>query len=78
MPKVKIEFNLPEEREEHMRTVHADDLCSFIWDFQQYLRQIWKYENLDGKTSQELINEIWEAWHDKLTENNIDIDSLWS
>ena len=41
--KATIEFQLPDEREEHIRAVHAADAWATLDDIDQELRRILKY-----------------------------------
>jgi hypothetical protein len=41
--KATIEFQLPEERDEHIRAVHAADAWALLDDIDQELRRILKY-----------------------------------
>jgi hypothetical protein len=41
--KATLEFQLPEEREEHIRAVHAVDAWALLDDIDQELRRILKY-----------------------------------
>jgi DNA-binding IclR family transcriptional regulator len=41
--KATLEFQLPEEREEHIRAVHAADAWATLDDIDQELRRILKY-----------------------------------
>ena len=41
--KVTLEFQLPEEREEHIRAVHSADAWALLDDIDQELRRILKY-----------------------------------
>ena len=41
--KATIEFQLPEERDEHIRAVHAADAWALLDDIDQELRRIVKY-----------------------------------
>ena len=41
--KATLEFNLPEERDEHIRAVHAADAWALLDDIDQELRRILKY-----------------------------------
>jgi hypothetical protein len=45
--KATLEFNLPEESEEHLRAVHATDWYLVAWNMHQYL---WKL-NHEGHTT---------------------------
>lgn len=68
-----LQFDLPEEREEFERATKATDLCSFIWDFEQYLRGQWKYDDPPDD-----INAIWNKWHELKNEEGINMDKLYS
>ena len=41
--KATLEFNLPDERDEHIRAVHAADAWALLDDIDQELRRIVKY-----------------------------------
>lgn len=41
--KAMLEFTLPEERDEHIRAVHAADAWALLDDIDQELRRIVKY-----------------------------------
>jgi hypothetical protein len=41
--KATLEFQLPEERDEHIRAVHAADAWALLDDIDQELRRILKY-----------------------------------
>lgn len=45
--KATLEFNLPEDREEHQVAVHSVDLYLSLWDIDQWLRGKVKYS--EGK-----------------------------
>jgi len=45
--KAKLEFDLPEESEEHIHAVHATDWYLVAWNMHQYL---WKLHH-DGSTT---------------------------
>jgi len=45
MPKVIIEFNLPEEDYEYNLATNASRYHGILWDFQMWLRNKVKYEN---------------------------------
>ena len=74
-----LEFDSYEHADELQRVIHAEDMASFIWDFQQYLRNKWKYEEFPkDMTPDDLINKIWDDWHDMKADAGIDLDRLWS
>ena len=69
--KATLEFLLPEHQEEYNRANASLDLCLFIWDFQQYLREQVKYaEEPDD------VDTIYKNWFDMLSSRNIDLDKL--
>ena len=65
-----LKFNLPEDNTDYRQAVHASDMCSFLWDFQNYLRNQWKHDGTDN------IEVIYEKWHEMLNDNAIDLDQL--
>jgi hypothetical protein len=40
------------------RMLAADDLCYFIWEWESYLRRL--YKNEDTTT----VDSLWENWHE--------------
>jgi len=70
--KAILKYKLPKDRADFERASKADDLCSFIWDFGQYLRgqEKWAEEPDD-------IGKIRDKWVEMLNDNNIDLDKLW-
>jgi hypothetical protein len=67
-----ITYKLYNFRQEYKRSAQADNLCSFIWDYQQYLRGLNKY----GPPTD--IDEIYQKWFDMLDENGINLDEIYS
>lgn len=63
MPKVTLEFNLPEEQEEFKTAASAGDMSQVLWDFSDFLRGKIKYEELS-----EAEYAIYEAVREKLYE----------
>ena len=61
--KAILEFDLPEERDEHKRAVLADDMCSVLW--------VMHYEEL--RTKHKDLTEQEEAVYDKLSERLIEL-----
>jgi len=70
--KAILKYKLPKDKADFERASRADDLCSFIWDFQQYLRGEWKY-----KETPDDIDTIYKKFNNELYEHNIDLDKLW-
>ena len=74
-----LKYNLPEEDSEFKRAIHSDNLCAFIWDFEQKLRSKWKYPTKDMTDKQwEVIEKIWNMWHDTKAEEIPNFNELWN
>ena len=73
MPKVKLEFELPEEQNEYDIIMKAGKYHNVIWDIQNYLRNEWKYN--DEKYSDEEY-KLLETIRDRLWEILSDHDVL--
>lgn len=61
--KATLEYNLPEEHEEHLAAVHAMDWKLVVWNYHEYLRKLFH----DGDTttvekSLERLNEMIEDY----------------
>ena len=70
--KATLEFNLPEDSQEHLRAVKATQLCSTLWTFDQWLREQIKHNNKSDW--QEIRNNLYETMRD----NNINLDEIYS
>lgn len=68
--KVTIEFNLPEEKIEHLLAIKAVDLLSVITDFKETLRRDIKYNQ------KEYLIEVQELLHSCLEDNCINLDEF--
>ena len=66
--KAILEFNLPEEQEEHRTALNGGKYYSVIWELGAYLRSLYKYENVDEKfkTPSELLDEIRKRYYEEL------------
>jgi len=69
-------YKIATSREEYMRATQADKLCSFMWDFQQYLRAQWKYSSEEYPPDD--IDTIYEKWFQMMNEEGIDLESIYS
>ena len=61
--KATLEFNLPEDREEHLMAVKSLELHLSLWDIDQYLRERMKYGNLKQdkyEVYEEVRNQLYE------------------
>ena len=81
--KATIEFDLLEEREDFERMSKANQLCCVIWDFQQYLRKLYRRddERLSKMSADHLIEEMYGEdgkWWACLDEHGINLDRIWS
>jgi len=73
MPKAILEFNLPEENNEHHTTINAGNYFSSIWDIYSYLRSRRKYEELSEEKAATL-EEVWEKFWEILRDNGVEDD----
>ena len=56
--KAILEFNLPEDTQEHLRAVQANHAWSALYDIDSMLRNLLKYGNENYKTVEELAQAI--------------------
>jgi len=70
--KAILEFNLPEDQEDYDRVNKALDLCSVLWDFQNYLRGQVKYSDKPDN-----IEQIYDKWFETLSANDINLEKLY-
>lgn len=66
--RVLIEFNLPEESEEHRLAVNAGQMQMAIQDFGSYLRQLDKYVDHNGVDPDDLVSNMRDEFHRLLGE----------
>ena len=69
--KAILKFKLPRDQDAFNRASKAMALCSFVWDFQNYLRSQQKYA-----LEPDDIEKIYSTWFEMLGDNDIDIDDL--
>jgi len=62
-----LEFNLPEEADEHLTAVRAMDWQMTLWDVDQRLREIVKHGDDDAKAdwAQEIRDYLYEQFNDR-------------
>jgi hypothetical protein len=71
MPKATLQFNLPEEHQEHQDAVHGSDWKFVVWDLDQFLRNKLKYDMSDYKDKspydvfEEVRSELWDIINTK-------------
>ena len=65
--KAILEFNLPEESEEHLTAVKATDWQMALWDVDQKLREIVKHGDDDKQAdwAQEIRDYLYEQLNDR-------------
>lgn len=75
--------------DEIKRAINAKNLCSFVYDFQEYLRH--KRAELDNIETEkmepnekikidcqyEFVDKLIEEWYDMLYSNGVILDELW-
>lgn len=58
--KVTLEFNLPDESEEHRLAMEGSKYHTMIWDILQYVRTLRKYDERSKVPKDEIIDKIHE------------------
>lgn len=62
--KAILEFDLPEESYEYRLHTHAVDLSTALDDVRGMLRGYWEHADLEDVTANQLIDKIWDRFHD--------------
>lgn len=76
MPKATLQFDLPEEHQEHQDAINGSDWKYVVWDLDQFLRNKLKYDLNDYKDKsaydifEEIRSELWEIINSK----NLNLD----
>ena len=75
MPKVTIEYNLPEEQSEFEEANNSGKYYSVLWDLDQYLRNFIKYPSdredpIFTDAMAQVRNELWRL----MNEHNLDLN----
>jgi hypothetical protein len=73
--KAILEFNLPDDEEEYGRTVVATELCSILFDMDNYLRERLKYGEL--KSADEELEDARQKLSDLMNEEAINLDKIY-
>ena len=68
--KATLKYNLPEEEKDFNMVCKAGDMASALWDIEQYLRQVDKYEKGDD------IEKIRAQFYTILSNYGINLDNL--
>lgn len=72
--KATIEFNLPEDKYEWNNAVQADAMFACLWDIQQELRRLWKYEELSEEQFK-MVERIRDSFHSIIQEHNVNLNN---
>lgn len=73
--KVKLEFNIPEDNQEYLITVKANDMANFIFDL-VYNTKKSLYVNIDDIDIEQGIDLTFQKIYELLEKHSIDIDEL--
>lgn len=71
--KATLEFNLPEDDAEFYCATKGTDMLNALWEIQQELRKLWKYEELN-QDEWNMVEKIRDSFHDILQRNDINLD----
>ena len=70
--KATLEFNLPEDKYEWENAVNADRMMRALWDINDELRKLWKYEELN-EDEWNMVDRIREKFNEIINENQIQL-----
>ena len=73
--KAKLEFNLPEDKDEFNVASKAMDWELIAWDIEQQCRDWIKYENHEFKTIEEALQGVRDMVQDVMDENGVQFPS---
>ena len=73
MPKITIEFTLPEEENEYKVMSKAQDAQRMLWDLSQQLRSWYKHGH-DFKDADDALDKIREEFYKLVNEHDVNID----
>lgn len=62
--RAQLTFNLPEENEEYKTYMNAYKYYCALSDLQSYIRNKWKYEDIDAVLVEDLKDKFWEILED--------------
>jgi hypothetical protein len=68
-----LEFNLPEDRQEHNAAVHGMDWALVCWELDQEIRKFLKYGN-DFKSADEALEDIRRTLHNLIEESGLNLE----
>ena len=73
--KAILEFNLPEDTNEHKLAINAPSVASAIWNFDQHLRSVIKYGD-KSELEENIYQEIRDKLYEMFDEYNLVIDDF--
>lgn len=71
--KATLEFNLPDEQHEFYCATKGQDMISVLWELQQELRKLYKYEELN-KDETLIVERLQSFLNNSLNENEINLN----
>ena len=71
--KAILEFNLPDEQHEFYCATKGQDMISVLWELQQELRKLYKYEELN-KDETLIVERLQSFFNNSLNENEINLN----
>lgn len=73
--KATLKFKIPEERENHLVAIHAEDLYYVIYEVDLLLRNGLKYGH-EYKTPDEALEAIRDFLHNELRDRNCSLEMM--
>jgi hypothetical protein len=73
MPKIILEFNLPEEQDEYELAHNAAKFYDCLYNFSQELRTWYKHGH-DFKDADDAVEKIREKFYEELNDNNVTLN----
>ena len=71
--KATLEFNLPEDDAEFYCATKGTAMLNALWEIQQELRQLWKYEELTDEQFK-MVERIRNSFYAILQDNDVNLD----
>jgi hypothetical protein len=71
--KAKLTFNLPEDEHEYYCATKGMDMFSVLWQINQELRKLYKYEELNEDECK-IVERLQDYLNDSLNENEINLN----
>jgi hypothetical protein len=71
--KATLEFNLPEDDAEYYCATKGSAMYASLWDIQQELRKLYKYEELN-EDEWKMVERIRDSFHAILQDNDVNLN----